>query len=310
MRVCLTVWKRPVIVFKMEINYVVCDEYETKIMNYSSKFHNIIESHQKLKNFNNLLESYSTPMNEILNEEKLSNDDIIAKHKTLENMRNNYNNFGSVKYEKVFIDDKSQLKCELVLNKISSKTSHIKRSKSKLTCVWPQCKYETKYRCNLNKHKLIHFDVKKYKCDYNECLKKYKTSVELKRHQKIHSGIKDLICDWNHCGKKFTESSSLRRHIKTFHSEENKLKCNYHKCNQFFERKSQLKAHRLMHLSKNKFVCDASECGQRFSRNDSLFRHKRTIHLSEKLYECSFKGCHLKFNRKDVLDIHFRNHKK
>jgi uncharacterized Zn-finger protein len=294
----------------MEINSVACDEYECKIMNNSSKLRNIIESHQKLKNLNNLLEGYSKPMKEILNEEKLSNYHVMANHKTLENIRNNYNNFESVKNETVFIDDKSELKCQLLVsNKISSKTSDIKRSKPKFTCVWPQCKYETNYKCNINKHKLIHFDVKKYKCDYNQCFKKYKTSVELKRHRKIHSGIKDFICDWNHCGKKFTESSSLRRHIKTFHSEENKLKCNYHKCNQFFERKSQLKAHRLMHLSKNKFVCDVSECGQTFSRNDSLSRHKRTIHMTKKLYKCSFKGCHQKFNRKDVRDIHIRNHK-
>src|SRR5882757_3599257 len=40
-------------------------------------------------------------------------------------------------------------------------------------CFWPKCRFSTKYRGDLNKHKISHSNARQYKCLYNNCNKEF-----------------------------------------------------------------------------------------------------------------------------------------
>ena len=95
----------------------------------------------------------------------------------------------------------------------------------------------------LNRHKLIHLDIKPFKCHINYCGKRFGQKSDLNTHINRHNGIKRYKCFHNNCDKSFVNSSDLRGHIAYKHSIEKPFKCLVKEFNRFFKTKSLLTRH-------------------------------------------------------------------
>ncbi len=63
----------------------------------------------------------------------------------------------------------------------------------KFLCVWPHCKFETKYKLIWNKHLLIHLEVKKFICDWKGCENTFTRKTGLNQHKLNHLGEKKSL---------------------------------------------------------------------------------------------------------------------
>jgi hypothetical protein len=114
-------------------------------------------------------------------------------------------------------------------------------------CVWPLCKFQTKYRGGLKRHLLTHSEERKFKCHYEGCDKQFKNSGDFKKHESIHSEEKKFICDWNLCFKKFRQKSHLITHKNIVHLKIKKFECSYSGCQKTFSKKEHLNIHLRVH---------------------------------------------------------------
>ena len=147
----------------------------------------------------------------------------------------------------------------------------------------------TYYRCdvcnkifknstNMQRHKLIHTQNKKYSCHI--CNKKFYATNSLKRHvMDTHYGWKRFAC--MKCGKKFTSRLSHQEHM-NLHDDIKPYCCD--ECGKAFRQRSSLYAHKLFHSNNFKFTC--SICEKKFRRRSELKSHIR-IHTGEKPYKCN-----------------------
>jgi Zinc finger, C2H2 type/C2H2-type zinc finger len=120
-------------------------------------------------------------------------------------------------------------------------------------------------------HKLIHFNVKKFKCDIGDCGKSFTQSGQLRRHINSHLNIRNYSCPHPDCDRKFVDPSSVTKHL-VVHNKEDR-----------------------------KFVC--SICAARFNRLGALRYHEKT-HRQERNHKCSV--CEKSFLAKYDLKKHFR----
>jgi hypothetical protein len=100
---------------------------------------------QKFVEFHKLLEKISIALREF--------DDFSESA----NMDNFYN-----KFKMCNIVIKKETKCKSIVNLSSDKTNN-----NLFKCVWPQCRYSSKQKVNLNQHILIHSEAERFKCDFN-----------------------------------------------------------------------------------------------------------------------------------------------
>ncbi len=144
---------------------------------------------------------------------------------------------------KIFIKEEFGHQSNEINNKIDNKL---------FKCVWPQCRYNTYNKWQLNQHISIYSDHNSFKCEYNGCNESFRSKKYLKRHQKLHSKIK-LCCA--HCYFETNYEFHMKRHS-LIHSNEKNFKCDFENCNKFFKNNTYLKAHKLIHSKRKKFKCD------------------------------------------------------
>ena len=65
------------------------------------------------------------------------------------------------------------------------------------SCFWPKCEHKTKTLTDLEKHQLIHKNIKQFKCDFNNCNKLFTQKAHLFRHKFRHSSEKAFVCNYN-----------------------------------------------------------------------------------------------------------------
>jgi uncharacterized Zn-finger protein len=146
----------------------------------------------------------------------------------------------------------------------------------KFVCVWPQCKYQSKYESALKNHIWTHSEVKKY------------------------------ICDWNQCLMKFRHKSYLKSHKNSVHLKIKNFKYNLEGCNRIFNRKEHLRIHSLIHSGKKSFVCDYKGCEKTFFQKSDLQNHINR-HLGIKKFKCNHYECEKKFVSSRELNLHILN---
>jgi hypothetical protein len=95
------------------------------------------------------------------------------------NVQNKYN----LNSSKIVIENSIELKGR----KINQNMENDMKNKL-FKCVWPQCRYSSKQKVNLNQHILIHSEGERFKCDFNGCNKFFKYRSNLFRDKKIHFG--------------------------------------------------------------------------------------------------------------------------
>ena len=193
--------------------------------------------------------------------------------------------------KKNFDDHKTEI---LTLKKTSKnvvktrKRSKMK-SKTKLSCNWKGCQYETNYNEDLLKHKNIHSD-KKFVCDRTDCQYKTYKKSDLRRHLIAHKKsskridrtttkttkeLKDykFICHYSDCGKGYNLEKSFKSHLFMHQIIERKEEYSVN-----VEESSDNIAINENSIQKNssskkEFICHYSDCGQRFSGEKRLQHH-------------------------------------
>lgn len=76
------------------------------------------------------------------------------------------------------------------------------------------CSKAFKRSYNLNRHRLIHSELKPFLC--LDCDKTFADKGNLLKHNRTHVGKRPFPCDL--CGKSFTSSYNLLRHLKRLHA--------------------------------------------------------------------------------------------
>ena len=82
------------------------------------------------------------------------------------------------------------------------------------------CRHMVKYRCGkcskmfstphlLNRHQVVHSDVRKFRCHI--CDKSFKYKPDCTRHVRSHSGVQDYQC--HICGRRFNRKYHCNRHV-------------------------------------------------------------------------------------------------
>eukprot|EP00743_Colponemidia_sp_Colp-15_P008452 GILK01009188.1.p1 GENE.GILK01009188.1~~GILK01009188.1.p1 ORF type:complete len:326 (-),score=31.44 GILK01009188.1:77-1009(-) len=96
----------------------------------------------------------------------------------------------------------------------------IARPAAVFACDYEGCKKSFKTRYCLNRHTLIHENVRKYQCSV--CQKKFLLAQYLKEHSFVHTGERPWVCSFAECNKSFRQAGKLSLHMKQRHSAEGK----------------------------------------------------------------------------------------
>uniref|UniRef100_A0A0K2U6W7 Zinc finger protein 135like [Alligator mississippiensis] n=2 Tax=Lepeophtheirus salmonis TaxID=72036 RepID=A0A0K2U6W7_LEPSM len=125
----------------------------------------------------------------------------FSKKSGLRNHKCGFNDSSKVEEEK---------RCDICdkMVSISSYKSHTQYHLSgKKTC--HHCKKVFANKSSLERHKLIHFNIKSFQCD--TCLKEFSQNSALLTHKRVHTGERSTC---SNCGKRFISKSLLNHHYR------------------------------------------------------------------------------------------------
>nr|XP_006812793.1 PREDICTED: zinc finger protein 729-like [Saccoglossus kowalevskii] len=176
-------------------------------------------------------------------------------------------------------------------------SKHIGKKHTTLKC--EQCGKEFLRKSRLDRHMLIHSDVKPFKCKH--CEKRYYTVGNLKKHIKMHTGKKTYKCI--ECGAKFRLKARLISHVKS-HSRIVSFQCDH--CGQSFSQNSDLVCHMRTHTREKLYKCIV--CDHRFITESSLKSHVSALHFSHSSFRHVCKRCGKSYLKKSELKKHVRFH--
>ncbi|EAT46047.1 AAEL002739-PA [Aedes aegypti] len=158
-----------------------------------------------------------------------------------------------------------------------------------------KCKFKTKYRVAVERHKKVHERREKriYPCSI--CGEVFKTNDEMRNHGLVHPE-NQFVCEM--CGASLKSATSLKSHMER-HEDKRKYSCQY--CEYAAYTKINLTAHLQIHASDNA-VLKCEICGTTFRKSGHLKRHIES-HSNERKYAC--EQCPGRFNTKNTLRNHF-----
>lgn len=165
-----------------------------------------------------------------------------------------------------------------------------------------KCK-NTKQKCDLNKHDIVHEGQKKYFCE--TCEKSFHSLNSLKRHIKNLHESHEYNC--SECEKTFSSTQKLSYHEKVYHTNNpNPIKCEI--CGKMFLKLKNKEYHiKLVHEGrKYKFQCEI--CGWGTNQKDHLLHHKYKKHneIPDKDLPCC-EICGNYFRQASDLNKHISN---
>lgn len=109
-------------------------------------------------------------------------------------------------------------------------------------CTFGGCGKIFKYKSEITKHSVVHFNNRPFSCPYEGCDKAFKRSDALENHIRIHTKQSPFVCDFPECGLKFTTKAGLRYHTLK-HTDNKTFRCSYEGCERNFLTLAQLKKH-------------------------------------------------------------------
>lgn len=157
----------------------------------------------------------------------------------------NFNHHETTVVKKVDFDgwnNKNVPEPKKVVSKIVTKPVITKIERSppvKKTFVCPVCNKIFASKSNLERHGVVHSDVKPFQCV--ECKKMFSRRVHLERHKFLHMDQKPFNCEI--CKKGFTQKTHMLKH-QYVHTGVKPFPCNL--CEKTFARKESLNRHKLV----------------------------------------------------------------
>lgn len=131
-------------------------------------------------------------------------------------------------------------------------------------CVHPLCKFRSDRLSNVEKHAIIHTDIKLFSC--TRCGKSFSQDNGLRSHLLSCTQAQSYLCDI--CGAKFNHLQSMRSHRRV-HTGEKPYQCT--DCGSQFADHRNFKRHRRIH--ENIFPYPCLLCDKRFRHSNSLKAH-------------------------------------
>lgn len=138
-------------------------------------------------------------------------------------------------YEEFFLDDRKSFRCTM-----------------------PDCGKIFRFKSEIMRHSVIHFNKRPYDCTHPGCKKTFKRADALDNHMKVHSQNLPFECDFEGCGQKFATKATLKYHLLK-HNNERAYHCSLPGCNKSFFTLSQLKQHEKAYNCHSKFVNQEEE---------------------------------------------------
>lgn len=117
----------------------------------------------------------------------------------------------------------------------------------KKTFICPVCNKLFASKSNLERHGVVHCDVKPFQCV--ECKRMFSRKVHLERHKFLHMEHKPFNCEI--CKKGFTQKTHLAKH-QYIHTGVKPFPCTA--CEKTFARKESLNRHKLTHTNEKKDI--------------------------------------------------------
>ena len=144
----------------------------------------------------------------------------------------------------------------------SSARDTSKRTRPHATC--DVCGKYFKDRSNMNRHKRIHNNSRRFECLV--CGQLFIQKTHLDAHMLRHTLEKEFSCGL--CDATFNRRMTLVTHLRT-HTQEKGFQCPY--CSESFNHKISLTTHIDNHLDIRRFLCQI--CGRGFNKKANLKRH-------------------------------------
>jgi C2H2-type zinc finger/Zinc finger, C2H2 type len=150
------------------------------------------------------------------------------------------------------------------------------------------CGQMFKARSLLRRHSIrAHGDKNDFKHQCLVCKKKFHLKYDLQRHEIVHEDVRKMECI--HCEKRFKTKATLESHIKTVHNntenKEKKYQCDI--CYRSYYHRRHLEHHQRSHTNERLYSCD--KCNESFLYLDAVKWHKIRKHLDPAPFECSKK---------------------
>lgn len=186
-----------------------------------------------------------------------------------------------------------------VSNDLKSEIGKTKDDTKIFLCDICSRKFNRKYTLKI--HQRSHTQNNPFRCTSGKCTKAFKTSSDLNRHILVHTNVRKFSCD--ECNLQFKLKIHLTNHKKC-HTDVKEWKCSY--CEKWFRTKLSLQNHELIHTDEKPHEC--SVCGLSFREFSTLSKHLKTHEIDTEVYVCSI--CKKVFRKLRTLTNHMlRKHK-
>lgn len=163
----------------------------------------------------------------------------------------------------------------------------------------PHCQLEIRSPALFKRHmELMHGEVKAFLCTFPGCEFKSDKPSNVEKHAVIHSNVKAYSC--SECGKHFSQPNGLRSHLRSCQQQRRYL-CDI--CGAKFNHLQSMKSHRMLHTGEKPYQC--IDCNARFTDHRNFKRHRR---IHENLYPYPCAQCDKRFRHSNSLKAHTSTH--
>ena len=297
-------------------------EDKQELNQLEEEFNSIIDSKEKMRETNVLIEDNISEINGNIdenfedfdyelsdNESSTSSNQSTTSDQSYQNTKaksksnKRLNTRRKRKYSRRLYSPKEELNSmkEFLSNTFDETTQ-------RYVCPFPSCDKSYTFWASLNCHwkdthdpNRVESDIKPFVCDFIGCDYRCKTQSRLDRHKVKHSDVRPFVC--NKCLKAFKNNSNLISHQKSVHSSVGQYVCTFGECRNRYKDKHYLQNHiKRVHTLEKPFQC--IECRKTFATKRDLRNHRQTH--SDLTFEC--EECHKLFNREILLKSHQRIH--
>lgn len=188
--------------------------------------------------------------------------------------------------------------CSRRFGRASELTRH-QRSHSSQLYRCPHCSSEFTNPILYKRHFIcIHGERNAFFCVHPFCTFRSDRLSNLEKHAIIHTDVKSFTC--SHCGKSFSQDNGLRSHLQSCTQAQTYL-CDI--CGAKFNHLQSMTSHRRVHTGEKPYRC--TDCGSQFADHRNFKRHRR-IHENVFPYPCIF--CDKRFRHSNSLKSHMSVH--